>query len=291
VPDLPTASELGAVLGRRLTRKVGRSIRVDLADLDQLLCSGPAQQGLSDIVAALTGEPLLQKQLRLDARTAANQRVKHELLEIMARVPELATERALLESTPDSPIPHPPGETLAGTTSWPVYELAIRAACIWWTAKWEERRLAAKQLAGQAFGDTKGWTDQRRLAFANLVRRPFDQAVDESDIPIRLSGPLVWVMSLVHPDVLAGQGLIDRAAGSALPQANCLITKPGGLEPNSRPRRSRSGHNRINVGHDARTKRGPRTSMDSTKNPIDPKASPCLPTSPPRPPTTRPAAG
>ncbi|KAB1160901.1 hypothetical protein F6X68_07060 [Micromonospora sp. AMSO12t] len=205
VTDLPTASELGAVLGRRLTRHVGRSIRVDLASLDQLLRAGPAKQGLSDIVVALTGEPLLQRQLRLDARTAANQRIKLELLELMARVPELASERALLQATPDGPIPRLPGGTLAGTTSWPVYELAMRAACVWWTADREGRRLAAKQLAGQAFGDTKGWTDQRRLAFANLVHRPFDQAVDEADIPIRLSGPLAWVIDGTVADAAAAR--------------------------------------------------------------------------------------
>lgn len=194
VTDLRTASELGAVLGRRLTRQVGRSIRVDLNTLDRLLRAGPAQQGLPDIIAALTGEPLLQRQLHLEARTATNQRVKQELLGLMANVPELAAERAFLQSTHDDPIPRPPHGTLAGTTSWSVYEFAIRAACIWWIARREGRRLAAKQLAGQAFGDTKGWTDQRRLAFANLAHRPFDQAVDEADIPIRLSGPLVWVI-------------------------------------------------------------------------------------------------
>jgi hypothetical protein len=56
----------------------------------------------------------------------------------------------------------------------------------------EGRRIAAKELAGQALRDTKKWTDQRRLAFANLAQRPFDQAVDEADIPIRMSGPLIW---------------------------------------------------------------------------------------------------
>ncbi|MEV4845107.1 Wadjet anti-phage system protein JetD domain-containing protein [Micromonospora matsumotoense] len=198
------ASELGAVLGRRLTRHVGRSIRVDLANLDRLLRAGPARQGLPDIIVALAGEPLLQKQLRLDARTAANRRIKHELLELMARVPELAPERALLQSTPDGPISRPPVGTVAGTTSWQVYELAMRAACIWWSHR-GGRRLAAKQLAGQAFGDTKGWTDQRRLAFANLVHRPFDQAVDEADIPIRLSGPLAWVIDGTVADAAAAR--------------------------------------------------------------------------------------
>ena len=37
VPDLPTASELGALLGRPLTRQIGRSTRVDLGKLDQQL--------------------------------------------------------------------------------------------------------------------------------------------------------------------------------------------------------------------------------------------------------------
>lgn len=138
VTDLRTASELGAVLGRRLARRVGGSTQVNLCDLDRLLRAGAAQCGLT-----------------------------------------------------------------ARTRSWAVYDAAVRAACIWWAARGQGRRMAAKELAGEAFKDTKKWTDQRRLAFANLVHLPFDQAVDEADIPIRLSGPLVWTFNDTVADAAA----------------------------------------------------------------------------------------
>lgn len=63
--------------------------------------------------------------------------------------------------------------------------------------------MAAKELAGMAFRGTKKWTGQRRLAFANLVRQPFDQAVDEADIAIRLSGPLTWAFNDTIADAAA----------------------------------------------------------------------------------------
>jgi hypothetical protein len=192
IPDHRTASELGAILGRRLTGHIGKNTQVDLGKLDQILRAGPAQLGLPDVIVALTGEQLLQKQVQRTTRTADNQQVWQELLDLMDGVPQMASERALLAKSPVGPVQHPPDDTAAGTTSWQVYEPAIRAACIWWRAHNDGRRMAARQLAGLAFRDTKKWTDQRRVAFANLAQRPFDQAVDEADIPIKLSGPLVW---------------------------------------------------------------------------------------------------
>jgi len=73
--------------------------------------------------------------------------------------------------------------------------------------------MAAKELAGEAFKGTKKWTDQRRLAFANLVHLPFDQAVDEADIPIRLSGPLVWTFNETVADAAAAHPWIAVPAG------------------------------------------------------------------------------
>lgn len=192
IADHRTASELGAILGRRLTGHVGKSTQVDLANLDRILRAGPARRSLPDVIVALTGQQLLQKQVQRDARTTSNQRIHQELLDLMDGIPEMAAERALLAESPVGPIQRVPDDTAAGTTSWQVYEPAVRAASIWWRAHSEGRRMAAKELAGRAFRDTKKWTDQRRVAFANLAQRRFDQAVDEADIPIRLSGPLVW---------------------------------------------------------------------------------------------------
>lgn len=203
VTDLRTASELGALLGRRLARHVGGSTQIDLRDLDRLLRAGAAQRGLADIVVVLTGQPLLQRQARLNARTIASQQAKSELLALMNSVAEMSAEKHLLAAAADGPVPHVPQGTAAHTRSWAVYDAAVRAACLWWTAQGQGRRMAAKELAGEAFKDTKKWTDQRRLAFANLVHLPFDHAVDEADIPIRLSGPLVWTFNDTVADAAA----------------------------------------------------------------------------------------
>jgi len=193
VPDLPTASELGALLGRPLTRQIGRSTRVDLGQLDRQLRNGAAQCGLADIVAILTGQPLLQRQARSAARTQDNQASVSELLTLMSSVPEMRAERELLAAVKVGPVARVPTGSSTRTTAWTVYDPAIRAACIWWEAERQARRLKAKELAGEAFRDTKKWNDQRRIAFSNLIRRAFDQAVDEANISIRLSGPLTWV--------------------------------------------------------------------------------------------------
>lgn len=203
VPDLRTASELGAVLGRPLARHVGRRTRVDLATLDQLLRNGAAQCSLADTVAVITGQPLLQRQSELAGKTRENQVATAELLALMSNVPELQAERDLLAAAPIGPVAHPPAGSSARTTSWSVYDDAIRAACLWREAQRQGRRLAAKELAGEAFRDTKKWNEQRRFAFSYLAGQPFDQAVDEADISIRLSGPLTWVATDTIADAAA----------------------------------------------------------------------------------------
>jgi hypothetical protein len=190
--DLATASELGALLGRRLTHRVGGTTRVQLADLDRLFHDGPVKLGLADVVAALTGEPLLQRRTQRAADAQANELRISALVQLMAAVPELESERRLLAEAPDRSVLRVPSGTATRTRSWSVYEVAIRAACFWWPATRDGRRLAAKELASRALRGSKRWTSQRQLAFANLARQPFDHAVDEADIPIRMSGPLTW---------------------------------------------------------------------------------------------------
>ncbi len=203
VPDLRTASELGAVLGRPLARHVGHRTRVDLATLDQRLRSGAAQCSLADAVAIMTGRPLLQRQTELADKTRENQAAAATLLTLMSGIPELQAERELLAAAPIGPVAHPPVGSSARTTSWSVYDDSIRAVCKWQEARHQGRRLAAKELAGEAFRDTHKWNDQRRFAFSYLVGQPFDQAVDEADISIRLSGPLTWVSTDTIADAAA----------------------------------------------------------------------------------------
>jgi hypothetical protein len=203
VPDLRTASELGALVGRPLARHVGRRTRVDLATLDQRLRSGAAQRSLADTVAIITGQPLLQRQAELTGKTRQNQEAAAALLALMDTIPELQAERGLLAAASVGPVARPPAGSSARTTSWSVYDDAIRAACLWREARHHGRRLAAKELAGEAFRNTKKWNDQRRFAFSYLVGQPFDQAVDEADIPIRLSGPLTWTSTDTIADAAA----------------------------------------------------------------------------------------
>lgn len=70
IPDQRTASEVGALLGRTLTRNVGGNIKVDLAALDQRLRDGAAQRDLADTIASITGKPLIQRQSDLAEKAA-----------------------------------------------------------------------------------------------------------------------------------------------------------------------------------------------------------------------------
>lgn len=192
VIDHDTASELGALLGRSLVGLVGSNVKVDLPALDRTLRSGAALCGLADVVVALSGKPLLQKQANQELRRERNQQRKEELLEILINVPELVGERDLLEAMDIGPAPRVPIGSGTRSKSWQVYDAALRAAAIWWEAHRQGQRMAEKQLAGKAFRNTKAWTEARRHAFAYLVGLPFDQAVDEADVPIKMSGPLLW---------------------------------------------------------------------------------------------------
>jgi len=70
IPDQRTASEVGALLGRTLTRNVGGNTKVDLAALDQRLRNGPAQCGLAETIVSITGKPLLERQADLAGKAA-----------------------------------------------------------------------------------------------------------------------------------------------------------------------------------------------------------------------------
>ncbi|MFJ9527072.1 DUF2220 domain-containing protein [Streptomyces griseus] len=127
-----------------------------------------------------------------------------ELLEAMAQVPQLADERALLAATPPGRTLQVPASSTSGTGDWRVYEIAVRAACFWWPAHDSTQPITAKALAGNALRDTKSaWTASRRQAFANLIGRPFDRAVEETDTELRIRGPLQWRVGSVVADAAA----------------------------------------------------------------------------------------
>ncbi|MFG2227700.1 Wadjet anti-phage system protein JetD domain-containing protein [Streptomyces sp. NPDC048644] len=127
-----------------------------------------------------------------------------ELLESMAQVPQLARERELLEATPPGRTLKVPADSTSRTGDWRIYEIAIRAACFWWPAQDSVQPITAKAVAGHALRNTKStWTPSRQQAFANLIGRPFDQAVEETDTELRMRGPLQWRVGSVVADAAA----------------------------------------------------------------------------------------
>ncbi|MET7700299.1 Wadjet anti-phage system protein JetD domain-containing protein [Streptomyces sp. NPDC005485] len=124
-----------------------------------------------------------------------------ELLHIMSDIPQLAHEHALLANTPLGRILKIPEGTATRAEDWRVYEVAIRAAGIWWPAQGKPRKITAKELAGRSLRNTKSaWTPVRQQAFSNLIGIPFDQAVDKADTELRIRGPLQWRVGTVIAD-------------------------------------------------------------------------------------------
>jgi len=96
--------------------------------------------------------------------------LRRELLGMMAQVDQLRAERDLLAACPQgSPLRVPMGSA-TGAEAWSVYEHAVRAAVVWWLHHPSAAEpLTAKGLASKAFRNSKGWTPERELAFANLA--------------------------------------------------------------------------------------------------------------------------
>ena len=147
-------------------------------------------------------------------------RVRGDLLGMMAQADILRAERDLLAAArPGSPLRVPEGSA-AGTEAWSVYEHAVRAAAVWWTHRASGAEpLTAKSLASKAFRNSKGWTPERELAFASLTGTSFDHAVSQADTDLRIRGPLVWRVGRVAADAAAAEPWVAvpasgiRAAG------------------------------------------------------------------------------
>jgi len=123
--------------------------------------------------------------------------VRKELLALMEPVAELAAEHALLAACGSGTPLRVPGDSATLTQAWRVYEDAVRAAAFWWPRRLTGESFTAKSLASQAWRNSKGWTTERELAFANLVGMSFDQAVTKADTELRLRGPLLWQVGRV----------------------------------------------------------------------------------------------
>jgi len=140
--------------------------------------------------------------------------LRSELLGMMAQVDELRAERDLLARCSwGSPL-RVPAWSAAGTEAWSVYEHAVRAAAVWWPHHTSGAEpLTAKGLASKAFRNSKGWTPERELAFANLTGASFDQAVSQADTDLRVRGPLIWRVGRVAADAAVAEPWIALPAG------------------------------------------------------------------------------
>lgn len=141
-------------------------------------------------------------------------RLHTELLQAMAGIPQLAGEHNLLAATAPARTLQVPAGSATGTGDWRVYEVAVRSAAVWWAAQSNPQPMTAKVLAGKSMRDTKyRWLPARRQAFANLVGRPFDQAVEETDTELRMRGPLRWRVDTVIADAAACLPWLGLPAG------------------------------------------------------------------------------
>jgi hypothetical protein len=128
------------------------------------------------------------------------------LIGVMSGIPALADEHIILSAVaPGAPLRVPPGSrTRAG--AWPVYEAALRAACYWWRHQVPGGRLLTMaEVAGKALGGSKKWTAASKIAFANVIGKPLDEAIDKAEYDIRIRGPLRWLVGAVAADGLEGR--------------------------------------------------------------------------------------
>jgi hypothetical protein len=135
------------------------------------------------------------------------------LASLLAGVTELDDElRRLSAVEPGSALRAPDGSR-SGTTVWSVFEDAIRGACYWYQHDGATTELTAKQLASEAFRDSKRWTPEREAAFANLVGKAFTKAVKVTDVEILMRGPLRWQVGSVVADAHTSDPWIGLPAG------------------------------------------------------------------------------
>lgn len=159
---------------------------------------------------AAQAEDLLREIRGLPLPSAA----RADLMTVMAGIPELEDEVALLAVvSKDAPLRVPAGSR-TGTGAWTVYEAAIRAACYWYQHQvTDSRRLTEKEVSGKALGGSKKWTPAGKAAFENILGRPLDVVLDKAEHEIRARGPLRWTIGSVVADATKGHPWIGLPSG------------------------------------------------------------------------------
>lgn len=190
-----------------LVRAGGVALRCDVIDR---LNYAPKSWRLTEPWAELAQDHLDELRGRPDPDVR-----RAELIGLMSEVPQLAQEQKWLESVPKGTPLTPPLQTAVGTDRWTVYETAIRAACVWLPHSGTARRFTIKEISALAFNNSKKkWTAPQCQGFTNLVKVPFDRAIDQTETEVRISGPLTWYMNGVVADAAQSQPWIGLPANS-----------------------------------------------------------------------------
>ncbi|MET7944135.1 Wadjet anti-phage system protein JetD domain-containing protein [Streptomyces sp. NPDC005302] len=116
---------------------------------------------------------------------------RHSLLTAIHTVSPLDEERALLRALP-ADRKRVPNQSRTHTTSWSVYEAALRAAAVWWQGQDRGWTFAERELSVRALGGSKRWTPATQEAFCRLIGKRFDEAVRTTDTAVRIQGPGDW---------------------------------------------------------------------------------------------------
>lgn len=136
-----------------------------------------------------------------------------ELADLLDDVIELSDELRRLTTIGSGTALRAPAGSRTGTIVWSVFEDAVRGACYWYKHDGANTELTAKQVASEAFRDSKRWTPEREVAFANLVCKAFTKAVKVTDVEILMRGPLRWQVGSVIADAHTSDPWIGLPAG------------------------------------------------------------------------------
>ncbi|MFF7199180.1 hypothetical protein ACFZAM_36435 [Streptomyces sp. NPDC008079] len=170
-----------------------------------------------------TGGPLITHRGRKrHAAIVKRCRVRQERAEILAllnTVPALTDERDLLATlAPDDGRRLAPSGSRTGTRHWETYVSASRAAAHWHQAAARNWKCSERELATQALGGSKQWTDASKLAFAAVIGMPFSHAAYTTDTGLRMTGPAEWHRQGLVADLAKAEPFIELPGRAAADQ-------------------------------------------------------------------------
>ncbi|MFE4392275.1 MULTISPECIES: Wadjet anti-phage system protein JetD domain-containing protein [Streptomycetaceae] len=156
-------------------------------------------------------------------------RERAEALAAMAGVRELTSERSLLAALPDDSRRLAPAGTHTGTSHWATYYAAVRAAAEWYRGSSRGWKYGERELATQALGGSKQWTDASKAAFSKLIGRPFSDAVHTTDTGLRMTGPAEWHRQGLVADLSRAEPFIELPGRAAAQDGHLDLQATGVL--------------------------------------------------------------